>query len=135
MVGITSYGAYIPWYRIDRKIIYSAMGWINPATRMPGEKAVANFDEDSITMAVAAGGFLTYTADNLAFTPSPPAIYGIVDFEGGGRFWFDFTDCDVDSLAVTMLMEMSFRRKYFDEHPGYSRLFLESSAGAGINRT
>ena len=55
MVGITSYGAYIPWYRIDRKIIYSAMGWINPATRMPGEKAVANFDEDSITMAVAAG--------------------------------------------------------------------------------
>lgn len=54
MVGITSYGAYIPWYRIERKVIYSAMGWLNPATFLPGEKAVANYDEDSLTMAVAA---------------------------------------------------------------------------------
>ncbi|MDY6968271.1 MAG: zinc ribbon domain-containing protein [Spirochaetota bacterium] len=55
MTGITSYGAYIPRYRIDRGIVYKAMGWLNPPTFMPGEKAVANFDEDSITMAVAAG--------------------------------------------------------------------------------
>jgi 3-hydroxy-3-methylglutaryl CoA synthase len=55
MVGIVSYGAYIPKYRIDRKIIYKAMGWLNPGTYLPGEKAVANFDEDSITMSVAAG--------------------------------------------------------------------------------
>ncbi len=55
MVGIVSYGAYIPKYRIDRKIVYKAMGWLNPATFMRGEKAVANFDEDSITMGVAAG--------------------------------------------------------------------------------
>ncbi len=55
MTGIVSYGAYIPRYRIDRKIIYKAMGWLNPATYMPGEKAVANYDEDSLTMAVAAG--------------------------------------------------------------------------------
>jgi len=54
MVGITSYGAYIPWHRIDRKVIYSAMGWLDPATFMAGEKAVGNYDEDSITMAVAA---------------------------------------------------------------------------------
>ena len=54
MVGIISYGAYIPRYRIERKVIYSAMGWLNPATFLPGEKAVANYDEDSITMAVAA---------------------------------------------------------------------------------
>ncbi|MCP4577249.1 MAG: hypothetical protein GY846_13310 [Deltaproteobacteria bacterium] len=55
MSGIVSYGAYIPRYRIDRKLIYKAMGWLNPATFMPGEKAVANYDEDSLTMAVAAG--------------------------------------------------------------------------------
>ena len=55
MVGIVSYGAYIPRYRIDRKIVYKAMGWLNPATFLPGEKAVANHDEDSLTMAVAAG--------------------------------------------------------------------------------
>ncbi len=55
MVGITSYGAYIPKYRINRGLIYQSMGWLNPATMMGGEKAVAHFDEDSITMAVAAG--------------------------------------------------------------------------------
>ena len=56
MVGITSYGAYIPRYRLNRKTIFSAMGWFNTATAgvAKGEKAVANYDEDSITMAVAA---------------------------------------------------------------------------------
>jgi len=54
MAGIVSYGAYIPRYRIDRKVIYRAMGWLNPASYIPGEKAVANFDEDSVTLAVSA---------------------------------------------------------------------------------
>ncbi|MBI4303225.1 MAG: OB-fold domain-containing protein [Chloroflexi bacterium] len=54
MVGIVSYGAYVPRFRIDRKVIFSAMGWLNPATFLPGEKAVGNYDEDSLTMAVAA---------------------------------------------------------------------------------
>ncbi len=56
MIGITSYGAYIPRYRMNRKIIFEQMGWFNSATAgvAKGEKAVANFDEDSITMAVSA---------------------------------------------------------------------------------
>ena len=56
MVGICSYGGYVPRYRLNRKVIFEAMGWLNPATigSSKGEKAVASFDEDSITMAVAA---------------------------------------------------------------------------------
>lgn len=56
MVGITSYGAYIPWYRMNRKLIFEQLGWFNPANaaHARGEKAVANYDEDAITMAVAA---------------------------------------------------------------------------------
>ncbi len=54
MVGITSYGAYVPSYRINRMTIYGALGWLNPASLLPGEKAVANYDEDSISMAVAS---------------------------------------------------------------------------------
>jgi hydroxymethylglutaryl-CoA synthase len=54
MAGITSYGAYIPLYRIQRMSIYQALGWLNPASLLPGEKAVANYDEDSLTMAVAS---------------------------------------------------------------------------------
>jgi hydroxymethylglutaryl-CoA synthase len=51
MVGITSYGAYIPYYRLPRGLISKA--WGQPGGR--GEKAVAGFDEDPITMSVAAG--------------------------------------------------------------------------------
>ena len=56
MVGITSYGAYIPWYRMNRTVIFEQLGWFNPANASVarGEKAVANYDEDSVTMAVAA---------------------------------------------------------------------------------
>ena len=52
MVGITSYGAYIPRYRLNRKTIFSAMGWFNSGTAgvARGEKAVANYDEDTITI-------------------------------------------------------------------------------------
>lgn len=57
MVGITSYGAYIPWYRLQRKSIFQAMGWYAPFTYgiAKGEKAVCNYDEDSLSMAVNAG--------------------------------------------------------------------------------
>jgi len=51
MAGIVSYGAYIPKLRLERKLIGSS--WGIPAA--PGEIAVGNFDEDSVTMAVEAG--------------------------------------------------------------------------------
>ena len=51
MAGIVSYGAYIPYYRLPRSVIGNAWGQAGGR----GEKAVANFDEDSITMSVAAG--------------------------------------------------------------------------------
>ena len=50
MAGITSFGAYIPYYRLSHKTIAAA--WGGRAT--DGERAVANVDEDSITMAVEA---------------------------------------------------------------------------------
>jgi len=56
----------------------------------------------------------TYTADHLAYSEDPPSLYGIVDFEGGGRYWFDITDCLMDSLQVGQPVQMTFRRKYQD---------------------
>ena len=50
MAGIVSYGAYIPYHRISREEFHRAWGGFG----MPGERAVAYFDEDSITMAVEA---------------------------------------------------------------------------------
>ena len=50
MVGITSIGAHIPVYRLSRDEIASAWSvW-----SIGGTKAVAGYDEDTVTMAVAA---------------------------------------------------------------------------------
>jgi 3-hydroxy-3-methylglutaryl CoA synthase len=50
MTGITSFGAYIPFYRLSHQTIASAWG-----TRAgEAERAIANVDEDSVTMAVEA---------------------------------------------------------------------------------
>jgi len=64
------------------------------------------------------GVIFTYTGDNLAASVDPPSVYGLVDFDGGGRYWFDFTDCDLDSVKVGMPVEMTFRRRYIDESGG-----------------
>ena len=50
MVGITSYGAYIPKYRLAREVMAKAWG----PRYITGERAVANHDEDSLTMATEA---------------------------------------------------------------------------------
>lgn len=53
MIGITSFGAYIPRYRLERKLIQEQMAWYS-AGFSKGEKAMANYDEDTVTMAVSA---------------------------------------------------------------------------------
>jgi len=73
------------------------------------------------------GRLFTYTGDVLAFSPSPPAIYGMVDFEGGGRWLFDLNDCDLDSLEVGMPVEMSFRRKYHDASRGIHAYYWKAT--------
>ena len=74
MVGIASYGAHIPWHRMERGLLANAWGGF----AIPGEKAVANFDEDSLTMAVEAArdcltGLDSHRVDGLFFasTTSP----------------------------------------------------------------
>jgi 3-hydroxy-3-methylglutaryl CoA synthase len=57
MTGITSYGAYIPRLRLQRKAMAQANAWFAPNLMgaAKGERAMANWDEDSVTMAVEAG--------------------------------------------------------------------------------
>ncbi|OGO03280.1 MAG: hypothetical protein A2Y59_00080 [Chloroflexi bacterium RBG_13_52_14] len=73
------------------------------------------------------GHLFTYTGDILAFSPSPPAIYGMVNFDGGGRWLFDLTDCELDSLQVGMPVEMSFRRKFHDANRGVHVYFWKAT--------
>src|SRR5258708_39870619 len=50
MTGIVSYGTYIPYRRLKRSAIAQVLG--TPAGK--GERAIASFDEDSVSMAVEA---------------------------------------------------------------------------------
>jgi len=61
------------------------------------------------------GKIFSFTGDNLAASLNPPAIYGQIAFDGGGKYMFDFTDCDLNSLKTGQPVELSFRRKYSDE--------------------
>jgi hydroxymethylglutaryl-CoA synthase len=64
------------------------------------------------------GVVFSYTADHVAASINPPLLYGMIDFEGGGRFVFELADCDRDSIKIGMSVEMSLRRKYIDELRG-----------------
>ena len=54
--GIFATGAYLPRLRLERRVIAEAHGWFNRALESftKGERAMANWDEDAITMAVEA---------------------------------------------------------------------------------
>lgn len=55
-IGITGFGAYIPRLRLSRQAVVAANAWYAPELKgkAKGHRSMANWDEDSITMAVAA---------------------------------------------------------------------------------
>jgi len=55
-LGILAYGGYLPRRRLPRKEIVETHAWFNPvqAGLATGERTIANWDEDSVTMAVEA---------------------------------------------------------------------------------
>jgi uncharacterized OB-fold protein len=63
-------------------------------------------------LADAAGTVATYTVDRLAYSPSPPMIDAVVDFDGGGRCTLELTDAAPDEVEIGTRVEMTFRRLY-----------------------
>jgi hydroxymethylglutaryl-CoA synthase len=55
-IGILAFGAYLPRSRLQRQSIAAANAWFNPALKglARGERAMAGWDEDAITLAVEA---------------------------------------------------------------------------------
>ncbi len=72
------------------------------------------------------GRIASFTGDNLAASPNPPAIYGQIEFDGGGKYMFDIADCDLESVKVQMPVTMSFRRKYHDQKREISGYFWKA---------
>ena len=63
-------------------------------------------------MADVLGEIVTYTIDRLVYSESPPVIFAIINFEGGGRFTVEMTDVEEPELDIGMKVEMVFRKLY-----------------------
>jgi 3-hydroxy-3-methylglutaryl CoA synthase len=77
MAGITAYGAYIPRRRLQRKAVASANAWFAPnlVAGAKGERAMANWDEDAVTMAFEAARDCLPASDPLKDRAFVDAIY------------------------------------------------------------
>ena len=92
---------------------------VNPECRAINKMEPYRFSDKKATV-------FSYTGDNLAASVSPPSIYGMVEFQGGGRAWLDFTDCDLEEIEVGTPVEPSFRLKYYDEGRGIHGYFWKA---------
>jgi NAD(P)-dependent dehydrogenase (short-subunit alcohol dehydrogenase family)/uncharacterized OB-fold protein/putative sterol carrier protein len=68
----------------------------------------------------------TFTGDMLSVSVDPPAIYGMVQFEGGGRMMADFTDCELDDIRVGLPVRMALKRKAVDKERGFVNYFWKA---------
>ncbi len=69
-------------------------------------------DMEPAPMADIAGTIVTFTIDKLAYSPSPPIVFAVVDFDGGGRFPVEMTDVDAADVKIGDRVEMTFRRLF-----------------------
>ncbi len=63
-------------------------------------------------MADVGAAVVTFTVDRLVYSVSPPVVFAVVDFDGGGRLPVELTDVDPDAVRVGQRVEMTFRRLY-----------------------
>lgn len=70
---------------------------------------------------------MTWSADHLTYCPDPPLHYGMIQFDGGGRFLANFTDADVGRVSVGQDIRMMFRVKDYDNQRGFRRYFWKAA--------
>jgi len=61
-------------------------------------------------MAECSGSIVTFTVDHMTYSPSPPVVFAVVDFDGDGRFPLELTDLDTKTMAIGDRVRMTFRR-------------------------
>lgn len=83
--------------------------------------------QDDYPLAETPAKIFTYTADSLTYSPNPPNYYGHIEFEGGGRWMFEFADVSPEQVEVGADMRMMFRIKAFDEQRHFRRYFWKAA--------
>jgi 3-hydroxy-3-methylglutaryl CoA synthase/uncharacterized OB-fold protein len=87
-----------------------ATGIVHLPPARVGIRPAGSTDMSPAPMADIEGTVVTFTVDRLAYSPSPPIVFAVVDFDGGGRMPIELTDCDPTDIAIGTRVEMTFRR-------------------------
>ena len=69
-------------------------------------------DDAARPMADRGGVIRTFTVDRMAYSPSPPVVFAVVDFDGGGRLPVELTDVVASEVEIGQRVEMTFRRLF-----------------------
>ena len=90
MNGIVAYGAYLPYFRLERKAIGESLG----APAGAGTRAVASYDEDTTSMAVEAA--------RAALRAAPSVRPGAVYFATAAPGYLDKTNASAIHAALAL---------------------------------
>jgi uncharacterized OB-fold protein len=69
-------------------------------------------DMEAAPMADVQGTIALLTVDRIAYSPSPPITFAVVDWDGGGRLPVELTDADPGDLTIGGRVEMTFRHLF-----------------------
>jgi hydroxymethylglutaryl-CoA synthase len=67
-------------------------------------------DFEAYKLSNKEGKIFTYAIDSLTSSREIPAIFGVVDFDGGGRIMCEVAECEPSQMKIGMPVEMCFRR-------------------------
>ena len=87
-------------------------GMIHLPPARVSEKGGAVDDMEPVPMADTVGTVVSFTIDKLVYSPSPPVVFAVVDFDGGGRAPLELADCGPDEIEVGMRVLPTFRRLF-----------------------
>ena len=133
--GETDKQTYLSGYNRRRDLVTSFLGGKCRqcgTVQIPREKYCVNPEcnaldsQDSYSFADKQGEVLTWTADRLTFDWSPPAYFGMVQFDGGGKLMMDFTEIQEGSIDSDSRVSVHFRIRQFDPQRGFRKYFWKA---------
>jgi hydroxymethylglutaryl-CoA synthase len=109
-----AYGRYLAWRGILPIEPPRRPEPARPSASAAGRSTDWKFglSNDGAVLADQLGTVTTFTIDKLAYSPSPPVVFAVVDFDDGTRLPVELTDVEADEVEIGMRVQMTFRRLF-----------------------
>ena len=126
MAGIVACGAYLPRLRLQRSAVFAANAWFAPGLRgaARGERAMANWDEDALTMAVEAGRVCLPANDPLHGRSHVDALY----FASTTAPFADRSNAAIAARALSLRTNIASLEAASSQRAGLSTLMTAADA-------